>query len=134
MNLNLLQTAIESKLEQIEQILGPNYKLTLICSHNGAHDLKDVDLVLTMTDRDAVMKAVDRFLPMPVPPPLLTQEELYAAMGKLINHIEACGGSPQLTTTVMLASDISQAIGNQWNPANEYAAQRVREIIQPAQA
>jgi hypothetical protein len=62
-------------------------------------------------------------------PPLLNQEELYAAMGKLINHIEACGGSPQLTTTVMLASDINQAIGNQWNPASEHAAQRVRAII-----
>ena len=63
MNLDHLQTAIEIHLEKIEKIMGPNYKLTLIASHNGAGDLKDADLVLTMADRAAVMKAVNRFLP-----------------------------------------------------------------------
>lgn len=63
MNLQLLQAAIESNLEEIEKILGPNYKLTLIASHNGAHDLKDADILLTMADRTAIMKAVDHFLP-----------------------------------------------------------------------
>lgn len=63
MNLKLLQTAIESKLEEIEKILGPNYRLTLIASHNGAHDLKDADLLLTMSNRAAIMRAVDKFLP-----------------------------------------------------------------------
>jgi hypothetical protein len=65
-------------------------------------------------------------------PPLLDQEELFQSLGKLIERIEACGGSTALTHAVMLAADIRHAIGNQWNPANEYAAQRVREIIQPA--
>jgi len=63
MNLDHLQTLIEIHLEKIEKILGPNYKLTLIASHNGAGDLKDADLVLTMADRAAVMKALNRFLP-----------------------------------------------------------------------
>lgn len=63
MNLDHLQTAIEIHLEKIEKILGPNYKLTLIASHNGAGDLKNADLVLTMADRAAVMKAVNRLLP-----------------------------------------------------------------------
>jgi hypothetical protein len=62
-NLDELQAAIEIHLEKIEKILGPNYKLTLIASHNGAHDLKDADIVLTMADRAAILKAVDRFLP-----------------------------------------------------------------------
>jgi hypothetical protein len=63
MNLHHLQIAIEGQLEQIEKILGPNYKLTLIATHNGAHDLKDADLLLTMADRPAIMRAIDRFLP-----------------------------------------------------------------------
>lgn len=63
MNLHKLQIAIESKLEEIEKLLGPNYKLTLIATHNGNGGLKDADLLLTMTDRGSVMRAVDRFLP-----------------------------------------------------------------------
>lgn len=63
MNLHLLQTAIEFNLEKIEAILGPNYKLTLIATHNGANDLKDADILLTMADRKSIMRAVDKFLP-----------------------------------------------------------------------
>ena len=63
MNLHLLQTAIESNLEKIEKILGPNYKLTLIATHNGAHDLKAADILLTMADRQSIMRAVDKLLP-----------------------------------------------------------------------
>lgn len=67
----------------------------------------------------------------PTRPPLLTHEEIFQALGKLMERIEDCGASPELTAAVMLAEDIRCSIGNQWNPANEYAAQRVREIIQP---
>lgn len=57
------QTKIESHLMGIEKILGPNYKLTLIASHNGAGDLKDADLVLTMSNKESIMKAINRFFP-----------------------------------------------------------------------
>lgn len=40
-----------------------NYKLTLIATHNGANDLKDADILLTMADRKSIMRAVDKFLP-----------------------------------------------------------------------
>lgn len=61
--LDQLQLELEYHLEKMEKILGPNYKLTLIASHNGAHDLKDADIVLTIADRDAIMKAINRFFP-----------------------------------------------------------------------
>ena len=60
---------------------------------------------------------------------MLKPHELHAALGILIHRIEACGGSPELTAAVMLASDIRQSVGNRWNPANEYAAQRVRDTF-----
>lgn len=63
MNLNHLQIIIETKLEEIEKILGANYKLTLIASHNGNGGLKDADLLLTTASREIVMRAVDKFLP-----------------------------------------------------------------------
>lgn len=65
MSLHLLQTEIESHLEKIEKTIGPDYKLTLIASHNGARDLKDADILMTMSDRKTIMRAVDRFLPEP---------------------------------------------------------------------
>ena len=58
--------------------------------------------------------------------PKLTQDELHAALGALINRIEACGASPELTAAVCLASDIRQAVGNEFNPPNEYAADRAK--------
>ncbi len=61
--LHELQTAIEAHLSKIEKILGPNYKLTLIASHNGSGGLQDADILLTMADRAAILKSVDRFLP-----------------------------------------------------------------------
>ncbi len=59
----------------------------------------------------------------------LNQTELYAALGKLIDRIEGCGASTELTDAVVLASDIKQAVGNEWNAPNEYAAERVRGIL-----
>jgi len=63
MNLDELQTAVESQLEKIEEILGPNYRLTLIANHNRSGGLMDADLILTMSDRQSILRAVDRFLP-----------------------------------------------------------------------
>ena len=65
MTLDLLQSAIELHLEEIEKLVGKNYKLTLIANHNGADGLKDADIVLTMSDRDSIVKAIDRFFPAP---------------------------------------------------------------------
>jgi hypothetical protein len=64
-----------------------------------------------------------------VPAPKLNQEELYAALGKLIEQIEAYGASTELTNAVVLASDIKHSVGNRWNTASEYAAERVRAIL-----
>ena len=69
MNLHLLQSAIESNLEKVEKILGPNYRLTLIATHDGENNLKDADILLTMADRKSIMRAVDRFLPDSTKPP-----------------------------------------------------------------
>ncbi len=57
------------------------------------------------------------------------QEFLFAAMGEIVNRIERCGASIELTHAVSLASDLRQAIGNQFNPANSYALDRVKKEI-----
>lgn len=63
MNLQLVQQEVETHLERIEKVLGPNYKLTLVATHDGTNGLKDADLLLTMAKREEIMRAVDRFLP-----------------------------------------------------------------------
>ena len=61
----------------------------------------------------------------------LKQEFLYKALGAIVDRIEACGASPELTHAVTLASDLRQAIGNQYNPASPYALIRVISATQP---
>jgi hypothetical protein len=61
--LRLLQLAIEVHLEKIEKILGPNYTLTLIATHDGEGGKKDADLLLTLADRESVLRAIDRLFP-----------------------------------------------------------------------
>ncbi len=73
--LRALQIAIEERLEPIEELLGTNYRLTLIASHNGARGLQDADILLTMTDRETIMRAIDKFLPPPTTNPTLTQPD-----------------------------------------------------------
>jgi hypothetical protein len=58
--LELLQRALETQLEKIEAILGPQYRLTLVANYQGD---KDADLVLTMSTRERILAAIDRFLP-----------------------------------------------------------------------
>lgn len=60
--LYLLQRALESQLEKIEAILGPQYRLTLVANYQGD---KDADIVLTMSTRERILVAIDRFLPAP---------------------------------------------------------------------
>lgn len=59
------------------------------------------------------------------------QEFLFAALGEIVDRIERCGASPGLTHAVSLASDLRQAIGNQWNPGNKYALERVQKELMP---
>ena len=61
----------------------------------------------------------------------ITQEELYAALVEIGYRIEACGASEALTRAVCLCSDLRGAVGNQWNPADSYAAERVRKELPP---
>lgn len=61
----------------------------------------------------------------------LNQEELYEALGLLIQKIEACGASVQLTDAVILASDISAAVGNKWNRPQAERAAMVRAKLKP---
>lgn len=56
-------------------------------------------------------------------------EFLFAALGEIVNRIELCGASIELTNAVSLASDLRQAIGNQWNYANTFALKRVQAVI-----
>jgi hypothetical protein len=56
-------------------------------------------------------------------------EVLFAALGQVVNRIEACGASPELTSAVCLASDLRQAVGNQYNKPNPFALKRVLEAL-----
>ena len=61
----------------------------------------------------------------------LKPHEIHAALGTLITLIERCGASSELTGAVTLTSDLRQAVGNRWNPADDYAAKRVLEAVGP---
>lgn len=54
---------------------------------------------------------------------------LHRALYALCLRIEACGASPALTEAVTLASDLMRAVGNPDNPADPYAADRVRQAV-----
>ncbi len=62
----------------------------------------------------------------------LDQSELHAALSRLIDKIEGCGASTELTNAVTFASDIRQAVGNEWNEPNEFAAKRVKLVLSGA--
>lgn len=53
-------------------------------------------------------------------------ELLFSALGEIADRIERSGASPELTNAVSLVSDLRMAIGNQYNPANKYALERVQ--------
>ena len=59
----VLQRRIESALRPIEQIMGPNFKLTLIATYRGPKQLNDADLVMTLATREEIMRALNRHLP-----------------------------------------------------------------------
>ncbi len=59
----------------------------------------------------------------------IDQNTLYEALGEIVNRIEACGASPELTDAVSLASDLRQAVGNDFNPADSFAFDRVFNVL-----
>lgn len=59
----------------------------------------------------------------------LLSDEIHAAVMEIVDRIERCGASPELTHAVTMASTLAQAIGNRWNPPNKCAAERVRAVV-----
>ena len=59
----------------------------------------------------------------------IDQEVLYKALGEIVDRIEKCGASPELTDAVSLTSDLRSAVGNEFNPANVYSLTSVLEEI-----
>lgn len=57
---------------------------------------------------------------------------LFDGLLLLCRRIEACGASPELTHAVTLAGDLMRAVGNQYNPADPYATERVRNAVEEA--
>jgi hypothetical protein len=56
-------------------------------------------------------------------------EVLFEALGRIVDRIEACGASPELTNAVCLASDLRQAVGNQYNKPDPCALKRVIDAL-----
>ena len=61
------------------------------------------------------------------------RDVLYKALGEIVDKIEACGASPELTDAVSLTSDLRSAVGNEYNPANVYSLIRVLESVNKVQ-
>ena len=59
----------------------------------------------------------------------INQDLLHEALSEIINRIEACGASVELTHAVSLASDLQRAVGNKFNPSDPYSLIRVVEEI-----
>lgn len=55
----------------------------------------------------------------------INQELLYKTLSEIVDRIEKCGASIELTHAVSLTSDLRQAVGNEYNPPNPHALVRV---------
>jgi len=62
-------------------------------------------------------------------PYTINQETLYKVIGEIVDRIEACGASVELTNAVSLASVLRRAIGNEYNPADPYSLCRVIDLL-----
>lgn len=60
-DMQVVQSRVESCLEQIEKILGPNFTLALIAKANP--ECGDADIILTMLKREQILHVVDRHMP-----------------------------------------------------------------------
>jgi len=59
----------------------------------------------------------------------IDQDTLHKAMSEIVDRIEKCGASLELTDAVSFASDLQQAIGNQYNKADPYSLCRVMDVL-----
>jgi hypothetical protein len=50
---------------------------------------------------------------------------LFDALGEILDRIEACGASTELTNAVSFTGDLRSAIGNKSNPGNDFSLDRV---------
>ncbi len=62
----------------------------------------------------------------------IDKDLIYKAIGEIVDRIEDCGASPELTHAVTMAGDLRRAIGNEYNPADPYALCRVIESLNNA--
>ena len=56
----------------------------------------------------------------------IKQNFLHKALGEIVDRIEACGASVELTHAVSLTSDLQRAVGNEYNPSDPYSLIRVK--------
>ena len=54
---------------------------------------------------------------------------LHDALGEIVDRIEKCGASPELTNAVSLAADLRMAIGNKFNKPDVFALGRVEQEL-----
>ena len=87
--------------------------------------------VINFSDALAELEALQAKMKMTEQNKAMHQEFLFVTLGEIIDRIERCGASPELTNAVSLASDLRQAVGNQWNPSNAYAFERVKATLAP---
>ncbi len=62
---------------------------------------------------------------------LLSNDEMFQALGIAMEHIERGGANIELTGAVIMVGDVRAAIGNRWNPAQKERAAMVRAKLKP---
>ena len=60
---------------------------------------------------------------------LINQDLLYKTLSEIVDRIEVCGASVELTNAVSLTSDLRQVVGNEYNKPDPYALIRVVESL-----
>jgi hypothetical protein len=61
--------------------------------------------------------------------PLLSNDEMFEALGRAMGHIERGGANVELTSAVIAVDEVRRAIGNRWIPASKEYAAMVRAKI-----
>lgn len=63
----------------------------------------------------------------------IKRKNIYKALEEISARIEVCGASPELTHAISLVTDLRCAIGNEFNTPDEYALNRVLDVISKSQ-
>lgn len=106
---------------ELDVTIPPNEWASIVasCSAGGEHD-------------GGWQRALNMHNGKPDPEKLL--ELVYSGLRLLVDRIERCGASVELTQAVILCSDLASAVGNQYNKRDEYAQKRVRDALEQAKA